>query len=142
MEMINFDQNVLSDITNFFLVVLGLAVTIFTVIYSFIINKREELIKINAEISVGKSTPYLQQKRTFNLLYIKNYIRWNKILIGIGLISLFLFLISFINNRFICDEYLKKCLYNILVGLFIFTIIALIATLIWMFYDFKRNTKL
>ena len=89
--MNNFDGNILNDITNFFLVILGIAITLFTVIYSFIVNKKEELIKINEDINIGKSSPYLQQKKHFNLVYIKKFIVWNYQLIGIGIFSLIIF---------------------------------------------------
>lgn len=140
--MIHYDSNILNDITNFFLVVLGITITLFTVIYSFIINKRDELIKINEDINKGKSTPYIQQKRNFNLLYIKNFIKWNDHLIIVGIFSLLSFIICFITNRLITNEHIQLYLFNISIVLFILTLLYLIVTLVYMYLNFKKKTKL
>lgn len=142
MELISFDSSILSDITNFFLVVLGISITLFTVIYSFIVNKRDELIKINDEIMKGNSTPYIQQKKSFNTIYIKNFKRWNKHLIWVGLISLLSFLIGFLANRFMTPNILQLILFNILLFLFLSSLIYLFIVIIFMYIDFNKRTKL
>ena len=54
MDILN---NLLSDIGNFSLVVFGFTATLFTVIYSFIINKRENLKEISDKIKNGQIDP-------------------------------------------------------------------------------------
>lgn len=142
MEWINFDSNILTDITNFFLVVLGISVTLFTVIYSFIVNKRDEVIKINDELIKGNSNPYLQQKKSFNILYIKNFKRWNKHLIGVALMSLLSFLLSFWVNRFMASCKSQLICFKILIILFLLVLIYLFFMIIFMYVDFNKRTKL
>jgi len=140
--MNNFDSNILNDITNFFLVILGIAMTLFTVIYSFIFNKKEELIKLNEDIVLGKSSPHLEQKKHFNLVYIKIFIKWNYQLISIGILSLILFLICFFTNRIITCITLKYYLFNFLLYTFYATVIYFLLILIVMLRNFVKKSKL
>lgn len=140
--MNNFDGNILNDITNFFLVILGIAITLFTVIYSFIVNKKEELIKINEDINIGKSSPYLQQKKHFNLVYIKKFIVWNYQLIGIGIFSLIMFSLCFFTNRIVTDVTIKYYLFNLLLYSFYLTVIYLLFILFIMLQNFIKKSKL
>lgn len=140
--MNNFDGNILNDITNFFLVILGIAITLFTVIYSFIVNKKEELIKINEDINIGKSSPYLQQKKHFNLVYIKKFIVWNYQLIGIGIFSLIIFSLCFFTNRIVTDVTIKYYLFNLLLYSFYLTVIYLLFILFIMLQNFIKKSKL
>ncbi|MGS0747395.1 hypothetical protein [Halpernia sp. GG3] len=140
--MSNFDANILNDITNFFLVVLGITITLFTVIYSFIVNRKEELIKINEEINIGKSTPALQQKKHFNLVYIKKYIIWNRHLLILAIISLVIFVACFLTNRKISNGILKNYFYNFIIITFYSTILYLFIVLWKVVIDFKKKSKL
>lgn len=140
--MSNFDANILNDITNFFLVVLGITITLFTVIYSFIINRKEELTKINEEINFGKSTPSLQQKKHFILIYIKKFIVWNRHLLILAIISLIIFVACFLTNRKISNAIVKNYFYNFIIIIFYFTILYLFIVLWKIAIDFKRKSKL
>lgn len=140
--MSNFDANILNDITNFFLVVLGITITLFTVIYSFIVNRKEELTKINEEINLGKSTPALQQKKHFNLIYIKKFIVWNRHLLILAIISLIIFVLCFLTNRKISDVIVKNYFYNFIIIIFYFTILYLFIVLWKIALDFRRKSKL
>lgn len=140
--MSNFDANILNDISNFFLVVLGITITLFTVIYSFIVNRKEELTKINEEINFGKSTPALQQKKHFNLIYIKKYITWNRHLLILAIISLIIFVVCFLTNRKINSLVLKNYLFNFIIIIFYLTILYLFIVLWKIVIDFKRKSKL
>lgn len=51
-------NNILGDIGNFSLVIFGFTATLFTVIYSFTINKRENLKEISDKIKNGEANPY------------------------------------------------------------------------------------
>ena len=140
--MNNFDGNILNDITNFFLVILGIAITLFTVIYSFIVNKKEELIKLNEDINLGKSSPYIEQKKHFNLVYIKKYIFWNYHLISIGIFSLIIFILCFFTNRVISCLSMKYYLFNFLLYSFYVTNAYLFLILIIMFKNFIKKSRL
>ena len=59
--------NILNDFLNLFLVIFGIAITLFTVIYSFIINKKDELNKVLESINNGITSPLIDQKRYFTI---------------------------------------------------------------------------
>jgi len=53
MEKIELFNNILADIGNFVLVIFGFSVTLFTVLYSFILSKKEQLIEYSDKIKKG-----------------------------------------------------------------------------------------
>lgn len=59
--------------------ILGISITIFTVIYSFIENKSNELKNIRRKIATGSSLdPYLYSEQKFGTEYIKRQMKINK----------------------------------------------------------------
>ncbi|RTZ09851.1 hypothetical protein EKM05_05980 [Flavobacterium sp. GSP27] len=145
MEIIDIQKiNILlNDMWNFQLILFGLAVTLFTVIYSFIISKRDELRSIADTIKNGEQTAMIKQKETF----AKNYIiRLKKINNNLIILILTTFLFSFCSwfaERFI-SEYNFELKKYILLTLATSTIILL--TLIAkqsykIFLHYKESTK-
>ena len=86
-------KDILSDITNFSLVIFGFSATLFTVIYSFILNKREYLKELSDLIKNGNSDPLVSQRKTNTIQYITSMKKLNFQLIISLCLSLFIFLI-------------------------------------------------
>jgi len=58
MEII-YINSCLSDLLNFHFVLIGISLSIFTLLYSFISNKRNELVMIAEQIKKGDNNPML-----------------------------------------------------------------------------------
>ncbi len=93
-------NSTLSDISNINLVILGISITIFTVVYSFIVNKKQELKELTAKINITGGSPKESQIQHFILKYIRRYTELNKEFIRISIFSFTIFLASFSHNRF------------------------------------------
>ena len=134
--------NILNDFLNLFLVLFGIAITLFTVIYSFIINKKEELYKILENINKGKSSPLIEQKRYFTILQLKRYKSINKHLIIITFLSIILYVITFISNRILLIKNSKPCFFYIIsictAILFAYIFVIIIKVIL----HYKKNTKI
>ncbi len=100
-------QNILSELTNTNLVILGISITIFTVVYSFLVNKKMDLNKLTNKINNNQSNPFDNQQKYFALNYIKQFSKINEKLIHLIIASFLLFISIFIFNRFLLDTFRK-----------------------------------
>lgn len=128
-------QNILGELTNVNLVILGISVTIFTVVYSFLLNKKNELHNITNKINQNTLNPFDNQQKYFALNYIKQFSKINRKLLHLIIASFILFLSLFIFNRFLLSTFqnFKELIFYIFCALttavlfyFVFTFIGLI----------------
>lgn len=96
-------QNILSELTNINLVILGISITIFTVVYSFIVNKRNDLERISDKLSQQNNNPFIVKQRHFTLKYIKQFSSINSKFLYLIISSSLIFLCVFAFNRFLLD---------------------------------------
>lgn len=132
-------QNILSELTNVNLVILGISITIFTVIYSFLVNKRGDLYKITSRINNSESNPFDNQQKYFALNYIKQFTSINKKLLQLIIFSFALFLSLFVFNRFLLDTFqeIKELLFYLFCGLSLFVLFYFI----YVFCDLIKKYK-
>lgn len=107
--------------TNFYniqLAFFGISITVFTVIFAFIISKRDELKLINFQIEKGDNSPSLKQRRTFVLTNLKKLKSINfftlKIVISTFVCFVLSFIISNVSFNAIINKYLSLILYVII----------------------------
>ena len=96
----------LSDLWNFHLVLIGISLSIFTLLYSFILNKRDELKTISEQIKNGDKSPVLVQKERFAIKYISRLKKINTNCLVIFILSTFLCCWSWVTLRLIKDSHL------------------------------------
>jgi hypothetical protein len=132
-------QNILGELTNVNLVILGISITIFTVIYSFLVNKRNDLNKITSRINNSKSNPFDNQQKYFALNYIKQFTSINKKLLQLIIFSFALFLSLFVFNRFLLDTFqkIKELVFYLFCGLTIFVLFYFV----YVFFDLIKKYK-
>ena len=132
-------QTILSELTNVNLVILGISITIFTVIYSFLVNKRGDLNNIISRINNSKSNPFDNQQRYFALNYIKQFTSVNKKLLHLIVLSFVLFISLFVFNRFLLDTFqkIKELVFYLFSGLTVFVLFYFI----YVFYDLIKKYK-
>lgn len=143
--------NILSDISNFALVIFGFCATLYTVIYSFILNKKESLNEITELIKLSEKVPlqtlketsfknYIIRMRIFNSYII--YCLWSSLIIYIAslIIKYFEFykLSLKINDTFSIDGYLVYILLLLTTILFISIIILINRSIV----TYNKTTKI
>jgi uncharacterized membrane protein HdeD (DUF308 family) len=103
---IEFINDILNDLWHFHLIIIGIALSIFTLLYSFILNKIDELKAISEQIKIegSKTNPILVQRERFAVNYILRLKKINKGCILIFLISTMLFCVSWVTQRFVCNQ--------------------------------------
>lgn len=84
----------LKNIGTFSITMFGVEMTIFTVVYSFIVSKKSYLKEINWNINTSKQTPFLVSERKFAYSYITNLRKLNRHVIVLATLSLMLFIAS------------------------------------------------
>lgn len=136
-------NSLLNDIWNFQLVIFGLSVTLFTLLYSFIIVKREELKNISNQIKSSQSQPLTFQKESFAKNYIIKLKKINQKLLILTATSFLTSFVGWVSERFVsdCSFALKR---NILLLLSISTFIILALVFIQfkkIYRDYIDNTK-
>ena len=97
-----------NDLWNFHLVLFGIALSIFTLLYSFILSKRDEIRNIAEQVKSGDKNPLLTQKENFAKKYINRLKSINDKIVVIVILSLIFFIISWIFQRVILD--INSCL--------------------------------
>lgn len=115
-------KDCLSDLWTLHLTFIGILLSLFTLLYSFILSKRDELKIIAEQIKLGDKSPLIIQKRKFSIAYIKRLVNINKQCFYILSISIFLASCSWISMRL-----LNECMrFGALVIIFILTLLVVV----------------
>lgn len=99
---------------------IGILLSILTLLYSFILSKRDELKIINEKIKLGDKDPLILQRKGFSILYIKRLKGLNK--------DCFILLISSCISAFCCwigMRLLKSCKATTWIFILVATITAI-----------------
>lgn len=135
-------NSILSDISNFVLVIFGFTVTLFTVLYSFILNKREILRECSERIKKGDKNPLLYQKSSNSKNTIVRLKKLNIHLIIIIISSLMIYLISIL-SKYVISDFIKKKIILIIVFIFSILLVSYVSLMLFLtIKDYLRNTKL
>ena len=121
-----------TDISNFLLILMGIALSLFTLLYSFILSKKDQLLELSLLIKLGNKDPLLIQKQNNALRYIEKLKIFNDKLV-VFIVSTFI--LSFISWFFSkCFESLE--LKYVVVGFYVisFVTILIIAYFIYIVY--------
>ena len=134
----------LYDLWNFHLVVIGFSLSIFTLLYSFILNKRYELKTIAEQIKSGDKSPLIFQKEKFAIKYIMRLKIFNKNCIYIFITSTILFCCSWIALRFVDDsQLLMKEIFVIIIEAFTILLCFYLASqFVKIYQHYNSETKI
>lgn len=97
-------SSILNDICNFQLVIFGIGVTLFTVIYSFVLSKRDELRGYNDQIKNGNDNPLINQKYEFARAYIIRFKRINRHIRNVIILSFLIYVLTWPTKEFLLDD--------------------------------------
>lgn len=131
----------LGNISNINLALLGISLTLFTVIYSFILNYREVLKEKTLERSLGNNSPSLKQKISFLKKNINTFKNVNSHLKLIVYFSFIQFLIPIIIIDFISCNYYKEIFEKVLKFCFYLEMVYLIVLIIRILRFYEKQTK-
>jgi len=119
--------------------VFGISITLFTVIYSFTLNKRGELLILNDMFKRRKAeSPILNQKISFARNYIKKSKKLNLHLMILSVVSLSISLTAFILILFS----IKNWTVYVVLAFSLTTIIYILILLIIIFDKFIKETNI
>lgn len=142
MEKLELYNSLLGDIGNFVLVVFGFSVTLFTVLYSFVLSKREQLKEYSDKIKQGNNDPLIYQRHSNAIRFIARFKKFNNHLIATIFIDLFVYLACMTIKYFVESVKIKETstiVIAILTGLII-VYVAIMLTLT--VRDYQRVTKI
>lgn len=108
MDKIELYNSVLSDIGNLVLVIFGFSVTLFTVLYSFIIAKREQLIEYSDKIKNGNKDLLILQRQSNAIKFIEKFRTFNRHLIITVFVDLFIYIACMIFKYLVSDLCIKE----------------------------------
>ena len=131
----------LNNFSNINLAFLGISLTLFTVIYSFILNYRDSLKEKTFERSQGNNSPSLKQKISFLRKNIKTLKAVNSQLKIIVYLSFFQFLTPLLVIEFLDCPYYKYIIQNILKIMFYLEMGYVTILLIKIFRFYEKQTK-
>lgn len=142
MEKIELLNNILGDIGNFVLVIFGFSVTLFTVLYSFILNKREQLKEYSDKIKDGNKDALIFQRHSGALVFISNLKKFNRHLIVTIFIDLVVYLSCMFSKYFLFDENVKETI-TFMLGISAIIIVCYVSVmLVWTIRDYIKITKI
>jgi hypothetical protein len=142
MEKIELYNSLLGDIGNFVLVVFGFSVTLFTVLYSFILGKREQLKEFSDKIKNGSQDPLIHQRHSNAKKFIERFKRFNNHLILTIFVDLIVYISCMFIKYFINDIGVKKTS-TMAIGISAIFIIIYVAIMLTLTVkDYLRITKI
>lgn len=115
-------QDCFSDLWTLYLTLIGILLSILTLLYSFIIGKKDELKLIAEQIKLDGITPLVNQRKNFAISYIRRLVNINKHCFGLLLISIFMDVLCWIGMR-ISFLFNKTSLFWLLIIIIALTII-------------------
>jgi len=136
-------NSILSDLWNFHLVLIGISLSIFTLLYSFILNKRDELKTISEQIKNGDKNPTLVQKERFAIKYISRLKKFNTNCLFIFIFSAFFCCWSWVTLRMLSDcQIIIKQWFMVAIGILTIILCLYVAFQFLKIYKhYKSETK-
>lgn len=101
---IDFINNILADMWNFHMVLSGIMLSVCTLLYSFVLNKRDVLLMLTHEIKSEKQNPIIRQKEKRALNYIRKMRKLNIKCFCVFVANCLIEIVSWVTLRLISDE--------------------------------------
>lgn len=131
-----------TNIYNIQLAFLGISTTVFTVLFAFILSKRDEIKLLNFEIEKGNKSPSIQQRRNFAISNVRKLKKINQKALFFIIITSFVFIISFFVSNFkFCSE-ANHIIYYSLLLIVILEILLLLVVIVSMIKYYKKSTRI
>jgi hypothetical protein len=132
--------NIINQISNIQLAILGITITVFTVLYAFIMTKKDELKILSNQIKIGDKSPLVLQKANFvarNISKLKNI---NDKVVYVILFSFVFFSYTSVVSLFKIFINNKNFIFIITALIIEFLVLTLL--LVKIFLNYKKETKI
>lgn len=132
--------NIINQISNIQLAILGITITVFTVLYAFIMTKKDELKILSNQIKIGDKSPLVLQKANFvarNISKLKNI---NDKVVFVILFSFVFFSYTSVVSLFKIFINNKNFIFIITALIIEFLVLTLL--LVKIFLNYKKETKI
>ncbi|MHC2993866.1 hypothetical protein OB13_20635 [Pontibacter sp. HJ8] len=134
-------ETVLGDISNLQLVIFGIVVTLFTVLYSFIANKKEEIQGYKDLILKNQASDQVYIKSKFGSIYIDRLRKVNGHLINLIVLSFITYFLAYFTKTFFLSEHVNQFLFYGISSVAIFIILYITLILFKVINFYKLYTK-
>lgn len=129
-------HNIIDNLNNIQFVILGLSISVFTLLFSFIINKRDELFQLLEQNKNGIEVDSYSIKIKNAKLFLKNYKQINNLIIKVFIFSIFLIGVNLLKSIIHISILLK-----IIITLNFFNIICVLILIFKILIYYKKITK-
>ena len=134
-------NQVLNDIWSLHLVFFGAGLAIFTLLYSFILSKRDDLKLLADQFKTGNENPTLVQRESFSIKYIQRLKKINDKVLILIVMTFSSFLAAWVGHRLVEDCELKRYMFYILSTLTVLMLILFFAIFYRVYKAYKFDTK-
>ena len=110
-------QNCLSDLWTLYLTFIGVLLSILTLLYSFILGKKDELKLISEHIKLNGSGPIINQKKNFATSYIRRLVKINRHCFALLIVAIFINILCWIGHRLPFNENITFWLFIVVICL-------------------------
>ena len=141
METNEFYSTLLNDAWTVYMTFCGILISIITLLYSVILEKRSELEVYAEQAKLGHSDPLMRRRHQITVKVIKKMVSVNRWVFALLCVSLFNCTLSWLSFRFLPQEYKRSALY--LVGtLPIFVLTITICQVRKLYIQYKQDTMI
>jgi len=136
---------ILSDVSNFTLGIFGISIGVFTVLYAFVLSRKDSLVELSNLIKKGDAPVFLIQREAFYLNHIRRWKKINVHLKVISIISLVFYILSMAVRygaliEYFCAETIKTT--SIVLGvLAICLLVYIVVSLLLVFKIYNKTVK-
>lgn len=140
--MLNCEEitNIINQISNIQLAILGITITVFTVLYAFIMTKKDELKILSNQIKIGDKSPLVLQKANFVARNISKLKSINDKVVYVILFSFVFFSYTSVVSLFKNFINNKNFIFIITALIIEFSVLTLL--LVKIFLNYKKETKI
>lgn len=132
--------NIINQISNIQLALLGITITVFTVLFAFITTKKDELKNLSNQIKSGDKSPLILQKANFVLRNINKFKRINDKIVYVILFSFIFFSYTWIVSMFKVCICKKNFLF--IISILIIEFLVLSTLLVKIYFNYKKEIKI
>lgn len=125
----------IGNIESFSITIFGIGVTLFTVLYSFISMKYEEIFNLRNKIINSTASVEEQAQYKIAIRYVCRQRRINRYLIFICVFSFVLYLLCKVNTFFLCDDLFFQ---GLLALFYIILVLAVCVMMVWILIEYLR----
>lgn len=134
-------NNVLSDLWSLHLAMIGCLVSVFTLLYSFLISKKGELKIFTEQLNHGDKSPTIIQKQKFATNYIKRMSKAINLCLIILIASTCIAIVNWVGLRLLNEK--TQIVLLCIVGLLTILVLALMLYLsIKVYTQYRRDMRL